>query len=237
MATIRNLILIICLSLTSATGFAQTSIDRIVESLENDKNVQEVMYSERRDPRTHKLLKSSRLIQFSNEKILNKLIAAFKKEREKAVSYQVSNSSNSSVYSLRFDDGNGQTAKYDLYQENGNRWMLSISIYNGNSRVRISHTTDATPVKAITRDNNSLLIIESGDGLDELMALDESDSLRPDDPSVVRIACESDGDGTSSNTVIVYSSSSTSSRSKSVSTSKSTSTSTSSSTSTSLSYR
>lgn len=222
MTLIRNLALILCLSLSSVAAFAQESIDRIVESLENDKNVQEVMYSEQRDPRTHKLVKSSRLIQFSNEKILNKLIAAFKKEREKAISYQVSNSPTTSVYSLRFDDGKGKTAKYDLYQESGNRWMLSVSIINGKSRLK--RLTEETRHKT-TKQGNNLVIIESGDDFDELMALDENGCQIIDDPSIVKIAYESDDKGGNSKTVIVYSSSSDSSGSKSISTSTSTSTS------------
>ncbi|MDE6859233.1 MAG: DUF5024 domain-containing protein [Duncaniella sp.] len=223
MTSIRNLLLTLCLSLISAAGYAQSSIDKIVESLENDKNVQEIMYSEQRAPGTRKLIKSSRLIQFSSEKILNKLISAFKKEREKATSYTVSNTNKGSVYSIRFNNGKGETAKYDLYQENNNRWMLSISIINSSARgkTKVTHSTDATPTQTIIKGNKTINI-KSGDGLERLLALDDIDFIGNDDSSPVRIALESDDD--ENETIIIYSSSSDTSdfsSSKSVSSSKS----------------
>lgn len=129
MISLRNTLFTLCVIIASAVGNAQTSIDKIVESLEHDKNAQEIMYTEQRNPQTHKIIKSSRLIQFSSEKILAKLIIAFKKERSKAVSYRSSVTPNSSVYSILFNDNNGYSAKYDLYQETSTRWVLSISIY------------------------------------------------------------------------------------------------------------
>lgn len=236
MTSIRNLLLTLCLTLISAAGYAQSSIDKIVESLENEKNVQEIMYSEQRDPGTRKLIKSSRLIQFSNQKILNKLISAFKKEREKATSYTVSNTNKGSVYSIRFNNGKGETAKYDLYQEKDNRWMLSISIINSFARgkTKVSHSTDATPTRTIIKGNKTINI-KSGDGLERLLALDDIDFIGNDDSSPVRIALETDDD--ENETIIIYSSSDTSDFSSSASVSSSKSKTTSRSTSSRKSRR
>ncbi len=236
MTSIRNLLLTLCLTLISAAGYAQSSIDKIVESLENEKNVQEIMYSEQRDPGTRKLIKSSRLIQFSNQKILNKLISAFKKEREKATSYTVSNTNKGSVYSIRFNNGKGETAKYDLYQEKDNRWMLSISIINSSARgkTKVSHSTDATPTRTIIKGNKTINI-NSGDRLERLLALEDIDFTGNDDSSPVRIALESDDD--ENETIIIYSSSDTSDFSSSTSVSSSKSKTTSRSTSSRKSRR
>lgn len=181
----------------SAAGSAQSSINKVVEALEKNKNAQEIMYTEQRDPRTHKIIKSSRLIQFSNEKFLNKLVAAFKKDREKAVSYRSSVGPKNSIYSIKFDDGKGNTAKYDLYQENGSRWMLSISI--------ISH-------RGIRKNTSCVLTFESDSDFDGLAAVESYDCSDIDDPSDVKIAYEPDDTDSSDygKTVIIYSSSSSS---------------------------
>lgn len=207
--TIRNLLLILCVTFVSAAGFAQSSINKVVESLENDKNAQEIMYTEQRDPRTHKLIKSSRLIQLSNEKILKKLITAFKKDREKAVSYKSSVGQKNSIYSIKFDDGKGNTAKYDLYQEKDSRWMLSISIISYRGR----------------RHNTSYVsTFESDSDFEGLAAVESFDRCDIDDPSDVKIAYEPDDtDSGDSKTVIIYSSSSSSSHPSKFTYSKSTS--------------
>ncbi len=213
--TIRNLLLTLCVMLVSATGFAQSSINKVVESLENDKNAQEIMYTEQRDPRTHKIIKSSRLIQISNEKILNKLIAAFKKDREKAVSYTSSVNPNKSIYSIRFEERRGYTAKYDLFQENGNRWMLSISIINRQNykldNLGTSHISTSEPGS----DFCGLATVESYDSF----------GCHIDDPSDAKIAYEPDDTDSSDcgQTVIIYSSSSSSSSPSKITHSKSTS--------------
>lgn len=142
MIAIKNIIIAVCLMLVPTMALAQASIDKIVDSLEDDKNVQDVMYSEQRDPSTRKVVKSSRIIQFSSDKIAAKLISAFKKEREKAISYKATNRPQNTVYELSFNDGKGFTAKYTLVQQGGSSWVLSVSVLHSRNRSRRSQKRD-----------------------------------------------------------------------------------------------
>lgn len=164
MIALKNIIVTVCLFLFPAVTFAQSSIDKVVESLEDDKNVQDVMYSEQRDPSTRKIVKSSRIIKFSSDKIAAKLISAFKKEREKAISYKATNRPSNSVYELSFNDGKGFTAKYTLVQQGSSRWMLSVSIlHNRNRKHRsrdVTYNNDCENVFSNDDDTFMSLVVE-----------------------------------------------------------------------------
>ena len=62
--------LILCL-LAPIASYAQGSISNIVESIEDSNQVSNVMYREKRDPRTRKVVRSPRLIVFSDAKLPN----------------------------------------------------------------------------------------------------------------------------------------------------------------------
>ncbi len=128
MTRFRHIILLLLIAVFPIAGYAQASLEKIVTSLEKDKAAQTVVYSERRDPSSHKIVKSSRVITFSDSKLAARIIAAFKKERNKAVKYQASNTQNQAVYSISFDDGKGSTSRYSLIQQNHSSWVFSVSI-------------------------------------------------------------------------------------------------------------
>lgn len=104
---------------------AQGSLANIVESIEDNKQVSNVMYREKRDPVTRKVVRSTRLIVFSDAKLAKRLVSAIKKERPNAVNYQVSNENNSSVYCIEFNDTKDYS-RYSLIQEGKERWTLSV---------------------------------------------------------------------------------------------------------------
>ena len=70
--------LILCL-LAPIASYAQGSLSNIVESIEDSNQVSNVMYREKRDPRTRKVVRSTRLIVFSDAKLAKRLISAIKK--------------------------------------------------------------------------------------------------------------------------------------------------------------
>lgn len=92
----RTLFISLILILLSPLALrAQGSLANIVESIEENKQVSNVMYREKRDPVTRKVVRSTRLIVFSDAKLAKRLVSAIKKERPNAVNYQVSNENNS----------------------------------------------------------------------------------------------------------------------------------------------
>lgn len=202
MIALRNIILTACLMLMPAFMSAQSSIDKIVESLEEDKNVENVMYSEQRDPSTKKIIKSSRIIQFSSDKIAAKLISAFKKEREKAISYKSTNHPSNTVYEIAFNDGNGFTAKYTLVQQGGSKWMLSASILhyrkNKGRRDQTSYQSDSDEglfdeLLLNANKNQISYVVNNGNGLNyteylNLPGLDENE----EEPDKIVVARETD---------------------------------------------
>ena len=117
--------LILCL-LAPIASYAQGSLSNIVESIEDSNQVSNVMYREKRDPRTRKVVRSTRLIVFSDAKLAKRLISAIKKERPNAVNYQASNERTSAVYCIDFNDNKGNFSRYSLIQEGGKRWTLSV---------------------------------------------------------------------------------------------------------------
>ncbi len=155
MIALRNILITVCLMMAPTIALAQSSIDKIVDSLEDDKNVQEVMYTEQRDPSSRKIVKSSRIIQFTNDKIAAKLISAFKKEREKAISYKANNNPSNTVYELSFNDGKGFIAKYTLVQQRGSSWVLSVSILHNRHKNRKNNVNYYTDIDECDDSNNT----------------------------------------------------------------------------------
>lgn len=152
-----------CLTLVPALASAQSSINKIVDTLEDEKNVENVLYSEQRDLSTKKVVKSSRIIKFTSDKLAAKLITAFKKERENALSYQAVSKPSHTVYEISFNDGNGLTSKYTLVQQGGANWILSVSIINSaKTRTRkTSHRTSTRNIRSSRSQNTGYQIIET----------------------------------------------------------------------------
>lgn len=133
MKYIRHTLLAL-LMLAPLCAIAQGSIDNVVNSLEKSKSVTNEVYSERRDPKTKNVIKSSRVFHFTDNKIASRLIEAIKKERNKATSFQMNNRSHNAVYTINFEGGKGLKAKYTLVQHGESVWILSVEKYTGSSR-------------------------------------------------------------------------------------------------------
>lgn len=98
---------------SSVSCFAQARIDRIVKDLEKAQDV-EVTYTERRDPKTKKLIKQSIILNGNNKKQYEMLWSAFEQERDNSVS--VTKTRNRS-FIIKFQD------KY-----NESSYVLSVSV-------------------------------------------------------------------------------------------------------------
>lgn len=113
---IRNLLLLTVLLLPAGAA-AQKNIEKIVDSLEASKIVSNVMYRETRNPSTHKLVSSLRILQFSDPKTVDKILEAFTKDRPKAITYTVQDTPKKVSCEIVFYDGNTHHSRYMLKGE------------------------------------------------------------------------------------------------------------------------
>ncbi len=129
MKLFRHIILTLIL-LSPLCVSAQGSIDNVVHSLENSKSVTNEVYSERRDPSSKAVIKSSRVFNFTDNKIASRIIDAIKKERNKASSFQMNNRRSNAIYTIHFVNSKGLCSKYTLVQHGQSSWVLAIEKYS-----------------------------------------------------------------------------------------------------------
>lgn len=121
---------IIILSLTAPLASqAQSKLDEVIDQIESGQNC-EVMYRETRDPVTRKVTRSTRLITFTDKNLAQRLINAFKKERENTVNYSVNEHRKSTIYRAEFNDTKSIKAEYSLIRDEKNNYTLSVKIEN-----------------------------------------------------------------------------------------------------------
>lgn len=118
---------LIVVMLTSLGAAAQSSIDAAIAALQKSKSVTDEIFSERRDPNTRAVIRSSRMFNFDDDKMAEKIKGAMKKERSKAVAFQMKTTSGQEVYSISFEDNKKMFTKYVLIrQKHRGGWILSV---------------------------------------------------------------------------------------------------------------
>lgn len=166
--------------LSSFSALGQARIDRLVKEFEKDKDVQ-VTYTERRDPKTKKLVKQSIILNGNKKAQADKLWDAFEHERANSVSVTKTRDTS---FVIKFEDNN-TVSSYVLSVSNNN-WSLVIS--------KKGHDDDDWPLSSsyIRGLDNLCLNLDGLDGLedldsrlnlDALEALDGLDNLNFDNIS------------------------------------------------------
>lgn len=142
----------------SLSASAQARIDRVIERLEELDGVS-VTYTEKRNPKTKKIYKSSKVITFSDASMAKQLMEAMKQERENAIEIsQV----NKSINMLKFGDNNTYT-RYTLMKE-GKSWIITVVL-----RALKYYPADQLGMINLG-DLNSLQALESLEGFDWMIA-------------------------------------------------------------------
>ncbi len=103
---------------------AQSAITKVVDNIEKQNNVEYVTYTERRDPKTHKVYRASKVILIKNPVEQRRIIDAFNKDRKNASSYEMSRNR---VYKIRFD-GDKERQTYTLVIRGKDHAVLTIDI-------------------------------------------------------------------------------------------------------------
>lgn len=148
----------------SFSGNAQGRIDRIVEELEKSQGV-EVTYTERRDPKTKKLIKQSIILSGNSKKQYEQLWQAFEHERANSVSV-VKNRNRSFI--IKFQDKNNRSS-YAL-SISGTDWSLLVTKKNNDA----SSDDDWS----LTELDSNDLAFNSLDGLGSLADLNDLNDLK-----------------------------------------------------------
>lgn len=160
MKTARLLITAIMMIGISLSASAQDKIDRVIEQLERTDGVS-VTYTEKRNPKTKKTYKSSKVITFTDVTMANRLMKAMKEERENAIEIsQV----NKSINMLKFGDNDTYT-KYTLIND-GKSWTITVVL-----RALKHYPADQLGMINLN-DFNSLQSLESLESLEGLEGFD-----------------------------------------------------------------
>lgn len=124
---IRNLLIAILLSLPLLGG-AQKRLVSLANDLPTQKNVEELIFSERRDPKTRRVIESARIFRITNTAVVKRLIQTFKQEREHATAYQANlTSAEGSTYCIEFiDTDKNELSRYTLIQDQPSVWTFHI---------------------------------------------------------------------------------------------------------------
>lgn len=117
----RFAILMIAALIGVVTVAAQANINKVVAKIEKDSDTDYVAYNEQRDPSTHKVIRSTKVLVI-NDKMAKMLRDAIERDREKAVSIEMSKNR---YFALRFISGERVT-NYTLYQQRNGKWLLSV---------------------------------------------------------------------------------------------------------------
>lgn len=111
--------------MTTAAASAQSSIEKIIEPLKDGDKGYSVVYREKRSPKTRAVIESSLYLDFSDDKLANRVIEAFKKERSNSVDYSAYEDRRSKTYKIKFMDKYGSTAEYAIFKE-GSKWTITV---------------------------------------------------------------------------------------------------------------
>lgn len=123
MKTLLRLAAILILLLSAAPALnAQQNINRAIAEAEKASSTNYVVYSEKRDPQTHKVYKSSKVLIVSKSEA-NRISKAFQKDREKSTSYELFDYGRG--YQLTFTTRSDRT-QYTLIRQKNDKWLLTV---------------------------------------------------------------------------------------------------------------
>lgn len=138
MKHLRHIVIATIMALAALPAVAQSSIDKIIASIEKEPRVEYVAYNERRNPVTKKVYKSTKVIVVKYRTYINKLIAAFRKEAKESASYEISRDK---VYRITFVKGSDCRA-YTLVLQGGDKALLTVEIVNDANRPKAGTRAD-----------------------------------------------------------------------------------------------
>ncbi len=161
---IYRIILILLLAIVPSVCLAQTSLVKVLDSLEDSDKVRDVIYQEKRAPKTRKIYECKRIFTFTDQKLARRIIDAFKKERPNSVNYQINVDNNSAVYLSDFRKDRLKT-RFTLIKD-GQKWTFIYQLVPTNKRFSDTGPTDKfiDKMNAMTMGQLALQPITNGQG-------------------------------------------------------------------------
>lgn len=123
----RLIYILLLLAVGTGSAYAQKRIDNAIKVAEGHNTTKYCAYSERRDPSTRKILRSSKVLVIS-PKDAKAVRKAMDQERSKAVACEVVDGGN--VYALTFFKDNVRSV-YTILLQSNNTWLLTVEIFAG----------------------------------------------------------------------------------------------------------
>lgn len=178
MSKIKVIALLALMAAFALPAAAQQSIDKIIQRFEDGKHkVEYVAYTERRNPKTKKVYKSSKVIIIDDAKVIAELVKAFKKENERAVNYEVARDK---VFKIEFVNGSDVRC-YTLVKQRPGKAVLTVETVNDKNRPQGAETDIECDemIPSMMLQNGLVDIIDRAgfDGLRALEALRGLDGL------------------------------------------------------------
>ena len=122
----RLIYTLLLLTLSTGSLYAQKRVASAVKSAESHNTTQYCAYSERRDPTTHRLQRSSKVLVIS-PKDATTVRQAMDADRNKAAAVEIADAGR--VYSVTFVKDNLYSV-YTLVQQRNNTWLLTVEEYS-----------------------------------------------------------------------------------------------------------
>ncbi|MDE6854470.1 MAG: DUF5024 domain-containing protein [Muribaculaceae bacterium] len=171
----KNIIILLIITVCGISAAAQARIDRVVKSIEHNKDV-EMTYSERRTPKRHKICRITKVLSFNSTKYYDKLVNAFEGERENTVSAM--RTKDSFIY--HFEDNRAES-KYTLQSTPGHNGSSTsytfVMTWRDKEQDRYGTTGDIIDQDGVIM-SHPLQSLSSLEELHELRSLDKLKELR-----------------------------------------------------------
>lgn len=121
------------LAVAAGVATAHNEIDKAVANIEDAPGNEYVAYSERRNPTSKKVYKSSKVIIIPgrNHAYCDMLVKAFKKDSKKAVSFEVTSGGN--VYVIKFIDGKERRSYIYVRDDGHGNALLTVEYQNASN--------------------------------------------------------------------------------------------------------
>lgn len=113
---------------------AQSSIDKAIDAVEKDKTTQYCIFSEKRNPTTQKVYKSSKVLVVKSQAQVDKLVKAFNHDRGQTVNYEMLPGR---MYVASFQN-KSEKREYILRRQADGSWLLTVEIVNADNAKRVS---------------------------------------------------------------------------------------------------
>ena len=120
---IRFIIALLFCAASTVTASAQTRIKNMIKEIKN-KHESEIIFSQKRDPKTRKIVSQSFFFESSDKSLYKRMLKAFREDSEESLTYS---QAGSKVITMQFIE-NGRMVNYSLIVD-VKKWIISTNAH------------------------------------------------------------------------------------------------------------